>query len=361
MDSVVHTTEIIAQSDPRCANDAFSIAKKKEIQGLEERGVWEKMSKALQPKNANVLGGRFVLTLKKAGTKDETLKARFVAQGFSDREKDIAIHNVTSLRQSSVRIIASFAASLGHGVFSHDVTQAYTQSDDCLSRELFLQPKPRDAALFSLSEGETLKLLKPIYGKTDAGDYWNVTVDWHAGNNLRIKTTTGDSSLYIKPRQGREAEGLMGMLFDDGLLCGNTEFQRLTEATLEKFDSRQREWDNVEFYGLKIKTIPGAGILIDQPDHIKRINLLPDDANFEAFRSSRSALAWITHTRLDVACYINKAAKVTLFDQQKVKEFNSCIKYVKRNQFPLRFRPLNTNTLQIRVYADAAFRTKLGL
>ena len=313
------------------------------------------------PKNGTVLGVRFVLTLKKAGTKDKTPKARFVAQGFSDREKDFIIHNVTSLKQSSVRIIESFVASLGHHVFSHDVTQAYTQSDDCLSPELFLQPKPKDAALFSLSEGETLKLLKPIYGTTDAGDYWNVTVDRHARDDLGMKARTGDSSLYIKPRQGREAEGLMGMLLNDGLLCGNTEFQRLTEATLKKFDSKPREWDNVEFYGLKIKTKPGDGILIDQPDHIKRINLLPDDANFEEFRSSRSAVAWITHTRPDVACYVNKGAQVTeaLFDQQKVKEFNSCIKYVMKNQFPLRFRPLNTNTLQIRVDADAAFGTNL--
>ena len=234
-----------------------------------------------------------------------------------------------------MRSIVSFAASQGYRVLSHEVTQAYTQSNDCLSRELFLQAKPRDAELFSLSEGETLKLVKPIYGTTDAGDYWNVTVDRHAKKDLSMESMTGDSSPYAKSEHGSEAEGLMGMLVDDGLLCGNIKFQRLTEATLERFDSRPREWDNLEFYGLQIKTIPGDGFVIDQPDHAERIQLLPDDANFDEFRSSRAALAWTTHTRPDITCYANKAAQVTesFFDQRKIK-------YLKKNQFPMRFRPL---------------------
>lgn len=61
---------------------------------------------------------------KKAGTKNETPKPRFVAQGFSDREKDFIIHNVDPLRQDSVRMIVSFAASHGYRIFSHDFIQA---------------------------------------------------------------------------------------------------------------------------------------------------------------------------------------------------------------------------------------------
>lgn len=78
---------------------------------------------------------------------------------------------------------------------------------------------------YSLSEGDTPKLLKPIYGTTDAGDYWNIIVDQHAKNNLSIESMTGDSSLYVKLGHGREAECLMGMVVGDRLLCGNANFQ----------------------------------------------------------------------------------------------------------------------------------------
>ena len=150
MEFATFLTEVIESSDPRSKSAAFLSAMKKEVRGLEDRGVWVRMSKKDLPENANVLGGRFVLTLKNAGSERETPKARFVAQGFSDREKDYIIHNVTSLRQSSVRMIASFAASKRFRIFSHDVTQAYTQSDECLSRELYLQPN-QQVPFYSLS------------------------------------------------------------------------------------------------------------------------------------------------------------------------------------------------------------------
>ena len=151
MDIATFLTEVVDPSDPRSKSDAFRSAMKDEVKGLEHCGVWVKIPKARLPKDANMLGGRFVLTLKRAGTEHETHKARFVAQGFSDRDKDYIIQNITSLRQSSVRMIVSFAATRGYRIFSHDVTQAYTQSDECLTRELYLKPKQADAPLFSLN------------------------------------------------------------------------------------------------------------------------------------------------------------------------------------------------------------------
>lgn len=186
LDSLIQTTGHIAPSDPHGSSEYFSMAKKKEVEGLD--------------------AGRSVPKLKKAGTNYKTPKALFVAQGFSDREKDFIIHKVTSFRQRAVRIIVSFSSLHGYRIFSHDVTQAYTRSDDSLSRELFLQRKPTEVALFSLSKSETLKLVKTIYGSADASDYWNVTVDRQAKKDLGIEPMTGDSSLYIKLRQGGEAK-----------------------------------------------------------------------------------------------------------------------------------------------------------
>lgn len=82
--------------------------------------------------------GRFVLTLKEFGTHNETPKARYVAQGHMDKEKEFLVHNTTILRQRSIRIIVSFAAVKGYRIFSHDVQQAYLQSDEELTRKIFI-------------------------------------------------------------------------------------------------------------------------------------------------------------------------------------------------------------------------------
>lgn len=78
-------------------------------------------------------------------------------------------------------------------------------------------------------------------------------------------------------------------------------FQRLTEATWQMFDSRPRQWDNVEFYGMRIESPHGAGFRILQRDHIQRIEMLSDDACCGEFRNARADLAWITHRRPDIA------------------------------------------------------------
>ena len=81
------------------------------------------------------------------------------------------------------------------------------------------------------------------------------------------------------------------------------------------------------------------------------------------FRSTRAALAWISHTFPDIACAANKAAQITTgnFDEKKVRDLNACIKYIKRKHLRLKFKPLAVDTLQLRVYADAAFATNLEL
>lgn len=98
-----------------------------------------------------------------------------------------------------------------------------------------------------------------------------MTVNGHAKRDLGMESMTTDSSAYFKRRKRREAEDLMAMLVNDGLFCGNAEFQRVTEATLKRLDSRPRERHNVEFYGLQINTTQDDGFSVHQLDHIGKI------------------------------------------------------------------------------------------
>ena len=107
----------------------FQIAKKSEIKGLQRRKTWRVLSKHFLPKEANVLSGRFVLTLKNVGSIEVKAKARYVAQGHKDKEKREMVQNITTLRQSSTRLISSVAAVKGFQIFAHDFNQAYLESD----------------------------------------------------------------------------------------------------------------------------------------------------------------------------------------------------------------------------------------
>jgi len=173
-------------------------AKWAEADGLKHRRAWKKVHKRDVPAGANILGARFVNAIKQPNTPAEKAKSRFVAQGFGDKEKPFIVHNLSTLRQSSTKLIVSTSAVLGWRLFSHDVNQAYLQSRDAMTRDLYVRVRPKDAKYFKLQDGELLKLLKPLYGVADSGDYWDATFATHVKEDLGMSPMTGDPTLFIK-------------------------------------------------------------------------------------------------------------------------------------------------------------------
>eukprot|EP00170_Pyropia_yezoensis_P002393 contig_10047_g2397 len=121
------------------------------------RGAFEKVPKASVPGGATVLGARFVDAFKKVGTNNEMPKSRLVGQGHRDRAEPFIVHSASALRQSSTRLLVSTSSVLGIRLFLHDVDQAYLQSKDKLTRDIYLKLSREDAALFNLAEDEFLK------------------------------------------------------------------------------------------------------------------------------------------------------------------------------------------------------------
>jgi Reverse transcriptase (RNA-dependent DNA polymerase) len=113
--------------DPRASSPEFTAAKKKEIAGLIEKGTWRVVVRSELPDGANVMGGRFVLTVKDAGTEREVHKARYVVQGFRDKEKNFLVHQPMTARQQSTKLLVAVAAVFGFRIYTHDV-QPYTTS-----------------------------------------------------------------------------------------------------------------------------------------------------------------------------------------------------------------------------------------
>ncbi|CDF33317.1 unnamed protein product [Chondrus crispus] len=301
----VYLTKLLSPGDPDCDSSYFRAAQFAEVQGLRERETWDVVKKRDMPTGANVLGGRFVLAIKNFGLKEEKPKARYV-----------------------------------------------------------------DLQFFEMSADDALDLRKPLYGNGDSGDYWRVTFDRHARQDLKMTPTDGDPSLFIlvqvepsddSATEVEQAEGCMGNYVDDSLLAGNKAFQELTNATLRKFESRERIWDSFEFFGCAIKTIAPGQFTISQVDYLSKVGRVPDDCSFNLYRSVRAEAAWATHTRPDVSCAVNRAAQVPKGEGEDVSSvhvsvLNSAIKRMKSSpELSLRFDHLDESTLQLRAYTDASF------
>ena len=184
-----------------------------EILGLEARGVFEEISKDDIPADAIVLGLKFILAIKDGNTPDERYKARAVAFGHKDRDKKLLIHIAVPVRIRSVRLVCSYTLSERMHLWLEDTNQAYLQGKK-LERVIVVEAHP----FFGLPEGTYLRLVRPLYGITEAGDAWNEQRTEVIRTEVQAKATATDKSLYYyRPDPTRKLLGLIAIYVDDCL------------------------------------------------------------------------------------------------------------------------------------------------
>ena len=128
---------------------------------------------------------------------------------------------------------------LGWRLFSHDVNQTYLQSKDTMRWDLYVRVRSKDAKYPQLLDGELLKLLKPLYGGVDSGDYWDVTFATRVKEGIGMSPMTGDPALFIK-KDEEHIDGMLGAYVNDACMDGKETIQNLTLYTLDKFESKPR-------------------------------------------------------------------------------------------------------------------------
>eukprot|EP00170_Pyropia_yezoensis_P001216 contig_5399_g1220 len=352
-------TEVLQPGDARVSFKHVQNARRDEAVGLPRRKIWARVNPKDLPRGANILGGRFAHALKHVGTQKEKGKSRYVVQGNRDKAKPFVVRKLSTLRQRSTKIIVSTSAVLGFRILSHDFNQSYLQSMDKLSQPVYLNPRQEDHAILGAADDEVLRVLKPLYGLCDAGDYWSATMTAHVKADLCMSPLTGDPALYYTDGDGH-ADGLLGSHVDDMQLGGNENFQSLTESTLTRFESKPREWDDTEFLGVCVLTLSKRSrqFSLSQPEYVKLVKTMPLDVTYVKFISTRAAFAWLAHGRPDICAAINCAAHVSAktFAKRHVQELNKAIKYAKSTaDLVLSYFSLERSTLHVRVYADASF------
>jgi hypothetical protein len=165
-------TEIVHPGDDR--ESMFDAAKRKETLGLMDRGTFQLVVRPEDDgEKLNVLASLFVLAIKRKDDGEEILKALFVIGGHRDIWKKALVHISNATQQTSIRILMALASILGFDDWSADICQAYLQSATPLLRDVYVRPDPN---VIRLGKNELLKLLQPLYGLADAGNYWSQTL-----------------------------------------------------------------------------------------------------------------------------------------------------------------------------------------
>jgi Reverse transcriptase (RNA-dependent DNA polymerase) len=136
-----------------------------------ETGTFKIVLKSEVETDANIIPSRMILAIKKGEDGSEVYKARLVLGGHRDKEKRALIHNSNNVSQTSIRLLIALAAVFGFNIFTADVKQAYLQSASPLLRDIYVQPNLGLAATLQLDQNQLLKVLKPLYGLTESGDY----------------------------------------------------------------------------------------------------------------------------------------------------------------------------------------------
>ncbi len=96
---------------------------------------------------------------------------------------------------------------------------------------------------------------------------------------------------------------------------------------------------------------------IMQPQHLKLLQKIPFGSNFHRFRPICVPVASLSHSRLDISYFMNRASQFTeeKFGARHLKGLNTGIEHLKDTKKVGLSYELDMNSLQLRDYADRSF------
>jgi hypothetical protein len=144
----------------------FADSRRKEINDLLKRQIFELIIISEVPKNVRIFNSRFVDEIKHFDTSQAYEKSRLVIQTYNDHEKTLMLTQAFTIQRMSQRIILVIAASINHHLYLRNITQTYTQSKSPLNRMFFIRSS-LDLDI-DLSDDAILKIIKSLYEVSEA-------------------------------------------------------------------------------------------------------------------------------------------------------------------------------------------------
>jgi hypothetical protein len=119
----------------------FVESRRKEIDGLLEKGAFKLVHISTVPEGTRIFGLRFVDEIKNPGTEKAFEKSRLVVQTYNDKGKEVILTQSPTVQRASQRVILALAMTLKDNknkllsLYLRDISQAYVQSRTPLIRD----------------------------------------------------------------------------------------------------------------------------------------------------------------------------------------------------------------------------------
>lgn len=335
----------------------FDKAKREELKKWKDFKVY----KEIEDTGQRCISTRWVCTFKEM-PQGQVPKARLVARGFEDSEKDCIKKDSPTCCKESLRLFLAIAAQRNWCVNSMDIKTAFLQGSP-LHRNVYIRP-PQEA-----DTNKIWHLQKCVYGLGDASLHWydkvkKVMIDCGG------KVSKMDPAVFYWFQDGGGLLGLLASHVDDFIWTGNTPFE---DAVIKKIRSilcvGEEASTSFQYIGLHLSTKADC-LHLDQKDYINNLQTITVrkerakkkgegllDNEKDAMRSKIGQIIWVANqTRPDVmfeASTLSSSIKNgTVSD---LLEVNKVIRKIKSESVSLKFHHLGRDdSLKLVIYSDAS-------
>ncbi len=358
----------------------FAESRRKEINDLLKRQMFELIIISKVFKNVRIFNFRFVDEIKHSDTSQKYEKSRLIVQIYNDHEKTLMLTQAFTIQRMSQRIILAITASISenHHLYLRNITQIYTQSKSSLNRMFFI----RSSFDLNLSDDAILRIIKSLYDVSEAKAHWFNTYHNHHKKNLNMTKSTYDFCLlFINQNESFE---VIEMQTDDILMLRNNRFAELKKSELKKaklmFKKRKMliifisikfndeiinliEIINKSSYSLsftqlsqfdqiRLINITVSVDLISSRDQIRKMITSKDQ--YVTQRAKETYIAIMIQSKAAFDLFL--AAQDINSKEEDIKRLNKRLQWQLDHSIrELNFVSLNINSLKLMIYIDASF------
>lgn len=332
----------------------FKASREQELNNLLKQEVFEIVPLKLVPKGKRIYGTRWVDVLKTTNGKSFE-KSRLVAQNYRDRDATTIPTRSPTISRFGQRIAVATAAMFPHHTaFIRDISQAYIQSKEHLKRKVYLRP-PKE---LGLKTDQVLLAKKPLYGIPESGLYWFITYKNHHINELNMNSTSGDSCLLYKSKEGY-VDGVVTLQVDDTFGHGSSEFLELEDEKSKAFICKPRNLlkpeESQNFNGSTILYDKAGDYHLHQKEKLSNIQL---PQTKEDLISLRAKLQYIgCSTRPDLCAQVQLLANEVQDPTEKTfKAIRKLVEWCRKtSNLGLKYTYINPKEVRLMVFTDSSF------
>ena len=357
----------------------FDKAKEKEVDQWLSTGTVRAILRDRIPA-ANILRSRWILTWKdvdeieaKEIGKSKKAKARLVILGYEDPNLTEIPRDSPTLQKESRSLILQYCASRKWWVRSFDIKTAFLRGSRRDDRILGVDPPEELRRKLGLRPLEICELLKSAYGLVNAPFLWYQELR-EALMTIGFSLSPLDPCLFTLQGKEGHVHGHIGVHVDDGLCCGDAQFEKALCELERKFPFGTKRERKSTFTGINIEQDTDGRIHLDQREYINNINPInvirerrrgEDQKVTESERQELRGLIGslqyaASNTRPDISSRLSHLqSKINCAVIKDLLDGNRLLSDAKRhNEVKITYESIPIHQISFLAYSDASFATR---